>query len=76
MNIETLQSLLGWSAVVNMGLLLYWWAMFVWAHEWIYRLHSRWFLISRQQFDAIHYGGMGLYKLFILFFNVIPWLLI
>lgn len=76
MNIETLTTLLGWCALVNIGLLLYWFSFIVFAHDWLYRLHSRWFKISRESFDAIHYAAMAYYKLATLFFTVIPYLVL
>jgi hypothetical protein len=72
MNIETLRELLLWCTVINYGLLLWWFAVFVLAHDWIYRLHGRWFRIPVEQFDAIHYGGMAVYKIGIFLFNLMP----
>jgi hypothetical protein len=38
----------------------------------MYRLHSRWFQVSRETFDALHYAGMTIYKVGILLFNLVP----
>ena len=74
MDITFWQCFFGWSTVLNYALLLYWF-LFIWlAHDWLYRFHSRWFELSRDRFDAIHYAGMMIYKLMIFFFNLIPWL--
>lgn len=43
MNIEGLQSLLGWTALINYLLLTIWFVMYACCADWIYRLHSRWF---------------------------------
>ncbi len=67
---------LGWSTVINMGILIYWFLLILFARQWIYNLHGRWFHLTERQMDAIHYGGMGLYKLLIVFFNLIPWLVL
>lgn len=74
MDIELLQRVLGWSALIHLSVLLWWFAWFALARETLHRLHGRWFRLSATQFDAIHYGGMGLYKLAILLFNVVPYL--
>jgi len=37
-------------------------------------VHSRWFHLSVEQFDALHYAGMALYKLGILLFNLVPYI--
>jgi hypothetical protein len=61
-----------WSTAINYGVLLLWFLLFVVAHDWMYRLHSRWFRLSAETFDAIHYGGMAAYKLGILLLNLVP----
>jgi len=74
MGVQTLQQLLGWSALINMTVLLLWFVMFALARDWIYRLHGRWFRLSPERFDAIHYSGMALFKMTIMVFNLVPWL--
>ena len=72
MNRDTLRDVLLWSLVINYGVLLIWFAAFTLAHDRLYRLHSRWFTLSRQTFDAVHYGGMAVYKIGILLLNLAP----
>jgi hypothetical protein len=60
----------------GMVLLVVWFAMFVFAGDRIYQMHSRWFLVPRQTFDAIHYTGMALTKIAIILFFLIPWIAI
>jgi len=74
MEIELIKGVLGWSTVINLGLLLWWFAWFALARDTIRRLHGRWFRLDEAQFDAIHYGGMAIYKLGILLFNLVPYL--
>ena len=74
MTATTLQAFIGWCALINFGLLTLWFLSFVLAKEWMYRLHGRWFNISRERFDAIHYGGMAGYKLAIWLFNLAPFI--
>jgi hypothetical protein len=40
--------------------------------DWLYRLWSRWFRLSPQQFDMINLAGMTFYKTGILLFNIVP----
>ncbi len=54
--------------------LLLWGLLFFTAHEWMYRLHVRWFRLPVDQFDAIHYAGMALYKIGIILFNLVPYI--
>lgn len=74
MNVSFLRDFLLWCLVINYGILLWWFLAFRLAHGWMYGLHSRWFRISEERFDAIHYGGMAAYKVGILLFNLAPFL--
>ncbi len=58
--------------LINYAMLILWFLLFMAARENIYRLHRRWFRLSPETFDAIHYGGMGLYKIGIFLFNLAP----
>jgi len=73
MKIEVVRSFLLWCTVINYGILLVWFVVFTLAHDWIRRLHGRWFRLSDDQFDALHYLGMSMYKLGILLFNLVPY---
>jgi hypothetical protein len=46
--------------------------VFVFARDWIYGIHTRWFKLSPETFDAVHYLGMSIYKIGVLLFNVVP----
>jgi len=72
MSIGLARDFLLWCAIVNYAVLLWWFLGFVLAHDWMHRLHGRWFRVSPEHFDAIHYAGMALYKIGILLFNLVP----
>jgi hypothetical protein len=74
MTVDILLGTLGWSAVINIGLLLWWSLCILFAHDFVYRMHSKWFKIPVEKFDAIHYAGMAFYKITIIVFNVVPYL--
>ncbi|WP_296289624.1 DUF6868 family protein [Pseudomonas sp.] len=67
-----LKPFLLYCTLINYVVLLVWFAAFTLAHGFVYRLHSRWFALSVEQFDAIHYGGMAVYKIGVLLFNLVP----
>ena len=73
MSIEMLRDFLLWSAVINYGLLLWWFLVFIFAHDWMHRIHGRWFRLTVEQFDAIHYTGMAIYKIGVILFNLVPY---
>jgi len=60
----------------GMLLLVVWFAWFVFAGDWIYQIHSRWFQIPKQSFDAIHYAGMAVTKIAIILLFLLPWIAI
>ena len=72
MNAEELKQFLLWCAVLNYGILFVWFGVFRSAHDWLYRMHTRWFKLSPEHFDALHYGSMAVYKLGVLLFNMVP----
>lgn len=74
MNIELVQGFLLWCIGINAGILTIWFIGFAVASDLIYGLHSKWFNISREHFDAIHYAGMAAFKMAVCLLNVVPWL--
>ena len=72
--IENLRILLGWCSVINTVILLVWFLAFVFVRDMIFQMHTRWFRVSEERFDEIHYTMMGYYKLIVFVFNVIPYL--
>ena len=74
MTADILLKVLGWCAVFNMGLLLWWFLFLAFAHDWVYRMHSKWYKIPEEKFDSIHYAGMAFFKIIVLAFNIVPYL--
>lgn len=72
MNPDAIKLLLLYSLVFNYTILIIWFGVFSLAHEPLYRLHSRWFSLSVETFDAIHYASMAFYKIGILLLNIAP----
>ena len=74
MDLERIERLLLLCAAFNYAVLIVWFGVFAIAHDWLYRLHGRWFTIPASSFDAIHYAGMAVYKIGILLFFLVPFL--
>ncbi len=74
MTLNLARDVLMWCTLINFGLLLWWFAFLSLAHDWTYRLHARWFRLSPETFDAIHYGGMAAFKLSIILLNLVPYI--
>lgn len=58
--------------LIQYAVLVVWVLAFVFAHDALYRLHARWFRISREQFDTIHYLGMAICNVLVLVFFLAP----
>jgi hypothetical protein len=73
MSMEMARNALLWCTVLNYGLVVVWFWLYVLAREWLYRLWGRWFRLTAEQFDTISFAGMVLYKVGILLFNLVPY---
>jgi len=72
MNIMSIKEVLLWCVGINYAVLVVWFCVFVYGHDRLYRLHTRWFKLSVETFDALHYAAMSIYKVGILMLNVVP----
>jgi hypothetical protein len=72
MTTTAINDLLLWCVGINYGFLLIWFGAFAFAHDWMYRLHTHWFRLSVETFDAINYTGIAAYKIGIILFNLVP----
>ena len=72
MTSSELKDVLLWCLGINYGVLLVWFGAFVYVHGWMYRLHTRWFKLSVETFDALHYMGMSIYKVGVILLNLVP----
>ena len=74
MSFEMIRNIFAWCLVMNYGLMLLWLVIFTFAHDWIYKMHSKWWKITPESFNAINYGGLGIYKMIVIVFNLFPYL--
>ena len=74
MTVDILRDVLAWCSVINIGLLLFWLVWLTLAHDFVYRVHSKFLKISMERFDEIHYAGMAFFKICIFLFNIVPYL--
>lgn len=76
MNVETLKVFLMWSTGINYAILLLWIVLLSLAPEMFYKMQSRWFPIPKEKLVMCNYLMYGLYKLMVLIFNFVPWLVL
>ena len=72
MTTNEIRDALLWCTGINYAVLVVWFCVFVFAHDWMYRIHGRWFKFSLETFDAIHYAGLAVYKIGIILLNLVP----
>ena len=72
MTANEIKSVLLWCVGFNYAVLFTWFVVFVFAHNWMYGIHARWFKLSVETFDAIHYAGLSVYKIGIILLNLAP----
>ncbi len=76
MTIEFIRNVLMWCFIINAGMIMFWFIIITACGNLVYRLHSKLFKVSREQFDAIHYAGIVFYKIVIFVLFVIPYVAI
>lgn len=76
MNIDLLREFFAWCSLLNIGLLAIW-ALIFWQNpQWIFRAHRHFFKLSDEQFTRLNYLAMAGYKLAIILFNLVPYLVL
>ena len=72
MNITLITHFLLYMFILNMTVLLLWFWGLIYARDAINRLQRKYFKLSDETFDTLHYVALALYKIMIIFFNLIP----
>ena len=62
-----------WCTILDVGILILATIFFMFAPDFVYRTQTRWFPIPRETFNMIFYSFLGLFKIFFIVFNVIPY---
>ena len=73
MDIHMLRIFFMWCSIINAGLLIITSLILTFAGDWTYRLHTKWFPMPRETFNAVTYSFVGLFKLVFLVFNLVPY---
>lgn len=74
MDIHTLTEFFMWCTIINFGFLIFSTLAFLAAPNLIYRVQTHWIPITRQNFDLVFFSFIGIYKIFIVVFALVPWL--
>jgi hypothetical protein len=74
MDIHTIRSFFLWCTIMNGGLLIISFLMCACARDLIHRIHSTWFPLPKETFTAVIYSLLGVYKIAVIAFNLVPYL--
>lgn len=73
MDIQTLKTFFMWCTIMNGGLLACWTMMCITAPDLVYRTQNKWFPMPKETFTVVIYSFLGLFKIFFLMFNLVPY---
>ncbi len=76
MDLVTLRAFFMWCTIINGGFLTLTSLVLTFAGNLIYRVHSRWFKMPREAFNIVIYSFIGLYKIFLLVFCLVPYVVL
>ncbi|MHC4113857.1 MAG: DUF6868 family protein [Planctomycetota bacterium] len=74
MDIQTLTTFFMWCTILNVALLVFSSLICICAGDWAYRMHSKLFSIPRETVNVVMYSFIGLYKILVLVFSLIPYI--
>lgn len=74
MDIDTLTRFFMWCTIINLGLFAYWVAACLLVPDVVYRMQVRFFPVPRETWDVAVFAFLGLFKVVVVVFNLVPWL--
>ena len=74
MDIADARAFFMWCTILNGGLFILSSLICTFASDWVYRIHSKWYPIPRDAFNVAIYSFIGLFKVFVLMFNLVPYI--
>jgi len=73
MDIGTMRAFFMWCTIVNGGFLILSSLILTFAGDLVFRMHSKWFPMPRETFNALIYGLLGFYKIVVISLNLVPY---
>ena len=74
MDVQVLKSFFMWCTIINFGLLLLSFFFCTVARGLVYKMHSWFFPMSREEFNVSLYRMYGAYKMLVFVFNFVPYI--
>jgi hypothetical protein len=76
MDIQLMTKFFMGCTIVNVSLLILSFLLWMFAADFIYKLHGRWFPMPRETFNMVFYCFLGFYKIIVYVFNIVPWVVL
>ena len=73
MDINALQRFFMWCTIINGAWFVFAAMICVFAADWVFRMQSKWFPISRDAYNVVIYSFFALFKIVFVVFNVVPY---
>lgn len=73
-DISTLQAFFMWCTIINGSLLVFWTIACAFAPNLVFRTQRKFFPLSKDVFTIVIYSFLGLFKIFFLVFNLVPYI--
>lgn len=74
MDMQMIETFLMWCTIINGGLFVFSAIFLTFGGGFVYRFHGDLFNISREAFNVVIYSFLGIYKIFFITFNIVPYL--
>ena len=73
MDIQTLTDFFMWCSIINGSLFVFSAFLFMLIPDFVYSVQSKFFPITRENFNTCAYTIFGMYKVMVIFFNIVPY---
>lgn len=74
MNIDQLTDFFKWMTIINISILLISTLLVYLLKDFIYKFHGKIFNLTAEQLSVVIYGYLGVFKLLVIVFNLVPYL--
>jgi hypothetical protein len=76
MNFQALKSFLGWCTFINFLFIILSWLVFIFAHDFAYKMWANQHNLTVEMYDAIYISIIGFYKIITVAFMLVPYLVL
>ena len=74
MDLETLTSFFMWCTIINVGMQIFFFVVMLTFKDTAYRMQKKFFPLTNEQLDLVMYCFLGIYKLLVTVFCIVPWI--